>query len=58
MEYGKQVHTYLKGTLLRLFNYHKQKEDLKDAEYVRSVIKEDLKKRYEIEEGKVKIKKA
>lgn len=56
--YKAQKRTYLQGTVLRLFNHHCENNDLKDAEYIRSLVIQDLKARYEINNtgGIVKIK--
>lgn len=53
-----QKRTYLQGTILRMFEYHCELNDLKDAEYLRSIVIEHLRSTYEINHagGIVKIK--
>lgn len=47
----KKVSTYLKGTTLKLYNQYTRENEIPDAEYLRSLIREDLKKRFNLGDG-------
>lgn len=42
----KTARTYLKGELLQLFTKYIRENDLKEAEYIRDLIRKDLKEKY------------
>lgn len=42
----KRVHTHLKGDLLLLYERYLKENQLKGAEYIRDLIRKDLKEKY------------
>lgn len=49
--YVKLVKTYLKGTMLQLFVKYTREHEIPESEYVRDLIRDDLKKRYNLQDG-------
>ncbi len=43
--------TTLKGTVLKLFNQYTKENEIPEAEYIRDLIREDLKKKYKLGDG-------
>ena len=43
--------TTLKGMLLKLFNQYVKENEIPDAEYIRDLIREDLKRKYKLGDG-------
>ena len=43
--------TTLKGTFLKLFNQYTKENEMKEAEYIRDLIREDLKKKFNLTNG-------
>ena len=58
--YKAQTRTYLQGTLLKLYYHHLENQGIGQAEYLRSLVRQDLTQRYEVNQtgGIVKIKKS
>lgn len=46
--YRKQARTYLQGTLLKIFEYHVERNGLTNAEYLRGLVRSDLTQKYDI----------
>lgn len=50
-KYIRQVTTYIKGTTLKLYIQYTRENEIPDAEYLRGLIREDLKKRFNLGDG-------
>lgn len=50
-KFTKAVKTEIKGTLLKLFKQIIKDEEIKESEYLRDLIKSDVKKRFNLKDG-------
>ena len=49
--FAKIVKTTLKGTTLKLFNRYTKENEIPEAEYMRDLVREDLKKKFNLGDG-------